>query len=102
MIIMKIQYSLTDLAYKLRIGDIHEAHLAEQGGEVYLRIDCEESPFHEDTEEYKTVKIEKPKKSPAKPKPQRASSKEPAGIGGKVLSVLSDIGSRPMKRPDQW
>jgi hypothetical protein len=51
----KIQFFISDLAYKLEVGEIKEIHIAEQNGRKVLRLECEKSV----PGEYKTVKVSK-------------------------------------------
>lgn len=47
----KIQFFMSDLAYKLEVGEIKEIHIAEQNGRKVLRLECEMV----EQSEYKTV-----------------------------------------------
>jgi hypothetical protein len=66
----KIQIFMSDLAYKLQVGEIKEIHIAEQNGQKVLRIECETMK----KSEYKTIKATKT------PKPNQCQhqAKEPA------------------------
>jgi hypothetical protein len=83
---MKIQYFTSDLSVKLRIGVIKEMHVAEQGGRLVLRIDCDEKPLVKD--EYQTVKAGK-KPTTRKKKPQERT--EPNSIFRKAGDFLKGL-----------
>lgn len=55
----KIQFFMSDLAYKLEVGEIKEIHIAEQNGRKVLRLECEKAEHSE----YKTVHATKSAKS---------------------------------------
>jgi len=55
----KIQFFMSDLAYKLEVGEIKEIHVAEQNGRKVLRLECEKM----ETSEYKTVRATKSAKN---------------------------------------
>ncbi len=77
----KIQFFMSDLAYKLEVGEIKEIHVAEQNGRKVLRLECEKM----ETSEYKTVHASKsakttvPKKREQTEKPQTFTEKLAVG-----------------------
>ena len=77
----KIQFFMSDLAYKLDIGQIREIHVAEQNGQKVLRIECEKK----EESEYKTVKASKTVKPEKSGKPARTVR----NISGKRNSAKS-------------
>ena len=80
----KIQYYMSDLAYKLGIGEIRNIHIADEGGRPVLRIECEEKS------QYKTITAtQKKEKKKAARKP--ALKKEP-GESGSILDALPGPG----------
>lgn len=60
----KIQFFMSDLAYKLGVGEIKEIHIAEQNGVKVLRLECEKM----ETSEYKTIRAVASAKSTQKRK----------------------------------
>ena len=65
----KIQYFMSDLAYKLQVGEIKEIHVAEQNGQKVLRMECEKM----ETSEYKTVRASRSTKPKTAPKNKPAT-----------------------------
>lgn len=78
----KIQYFMSDLAYKLDIGEIKDIHIAEQNGVKVLRIECEEE------KKYKTVYVQKP----TRPVPKKKEpAKQPATFAEKAAFAAKDF-----------
>ena len=72
---------MSDLAYKLGIGEIKNIHVAEEGGRPVLRIECEEIK----KSEYKTVTT----KGDKKPEKKKPAKKEKQEKQGGILGALS-------------
>jgi len=94
----KIQFFMSDLAYKLEVGEIKEIHVAEQNGRKVLRLECEKM----ETSEYKTVHASKsaktaaPKKRGQIEKPQTLPEKLAAGAKDFFLNPERNKGKRDM------
>jgi hypothetical protein len=83
----KIQFFMSDLAYKLGVGEIKEIHVAEQNGVKVLRIECEKI----ETSEYKTVHARSTRK-PSKNKPQKTQIKtESKSVAEKLMSGAKEF-----------
>lgn len=94
----KIQFFMSDLAYKLEVGEIKEIHIAEQNGRKVLRLECEKV----EQSEYKTVhatKSAKPvqkKKGPSDQKEKTFPQKLAEGAADFLFNPERNKGKREM------
>jgi hypothetical protein len=90
----KIQFFMSDLAYKLEVGEIKEIHIAEQNGRKVLRLECEKI----EQSEYKTVyatKSAKPvqkRKEPVEQKEKTLPQKLAAGAADFLFNPARNKG----------
>jgi hypothetical protein len=88
----KIQFFMSDLSYKLDIGEIKEIHLAEQNGVKVLRIECEKAG------EYKTVRATKSAKTvPVK----KVQADKPETFTEKAAAAAKDFFLNPERNKNK-
>jgi hypothetical protein len=95
----KIQYFMSDLSYKLGIGEITEIHVAEQNGRPVLRITCDDIK----KDEYKTVQVPKGVRAPKKaasPKKQAPDTK-PMTLPEKLALGAKDFFLNPERNKNK-
>lgn len=93
----KIQFFMSDLAYKLEVGEIKEIHVAEQNGRKVLRLECEKM----ETSEYKTVHASKSAKTIV-PKKREQPEGKPKSFTEKVAAGAADFFLNPERNKGKF